>query len=342
MSRGLTALCLLPLFAGLCFAQRLPGASLSQRAGTSFAGPATRIASWTASKVQHVYGLPDSKPKTDGVLTVDSDGLTFTSKASRYTVLWPSIIAVNDGRESVELFGTTGTIVRMMIPDGGGLAAASVMHHKVYYLTVEFHDRRGAYHAVVFSLPGSDAARVVKNYVEAVPAARDDPPAETLPEQAAAPSCPVSEHSVPGVLVAEPDWSRADVPAAYRALVYEHIIDRMQHVKGVEHVYRTGMREASGTCPRYIVTLSLVSFRPGSQVKRATMGPIGFFVGTTEMAFSARIADASGDLNATEQFRVTMRGESHSMNVADGVARKVAKFYASSIEQYEKSKPTGR
>jgi hypothetical protein len=60
----------------------------------------------------------------------------------------------------------------MMIPDGGGLAAAAVMHHRVYDLTVEFHDSRGAYHAAVFVLPGSDATRVLNSYTKSVSPAK--------------------------------------------------------------------------------------------------------------------------------------------------------------------------
>jgi hypothetical protein len=60
---------------------------------------------------------------------------------------------ISSGNERVERWGTTGRIVRMAIPNGGGLAAAAVMHHKVNELTVEFHDARGAYHGTVFFLP---------------------------------------------------------------------------------------------------------------------------------------------------------------------------------------------
>jgi hypothetical protein len=131
------------------------------------------------------------------------------------------------------------------------------------------------------------------------------------------------------------------VPAAYRALVYEHIVDRMQHVEGAGHVYRVGERNSPAACPKYTVTISVVSFKPGSQVKRATLGPIGFFAGTTQMDFMAKITDAPGSLDATDQFKTTMRGESQSQGVADGVAKKLAKYYASSVEQYERSRPAG-
>jgi hypothetical protein len=334
------ALSFLLLFAGLCVAQGLQNAPLSQRTDSPSASPTLHVASWTATKVEHAYGLPESKPKTKGQLTIDNTGLTFVSSSVQYAIPWTSTIAVSNGSERVELFGTTGAFVRMMIPDGGGLAAAAVMHHRVYDLTVEFHDSRGSYHAAVFELPGSDATRVLNSYTQAVPPAKYDPPVANL-SAAAPPTCSGNTDSSRTVLVEAPTWGQSEVPAAYRALVYEHIVDRMQHVVGAGHVYRVGEHNSLAACPEYTVNISVVSFKPGSQVKRATLGPIGFFAGTTQMDFRAKITDASGNLNATDQFKTTMRGESQSQGVADGVAKKLAKYYASSVKQYEKSRPAG-
>ncbi|GGH17199.1 hypothetical protein GCM10011586_39570 [Silvibacterium dinghuense] len=228
----------------------------------------------------------------------------------------------------------------MMIPNGGGLAAAGVMHHKVYELTVEFHDARGAYHAAVFLLPGGDATRVLDSYTQAVPAARHEAAgtdAVSTPTSQDSSLCGSTDSH--NVLVAAPVWSQAEVPAAYRALVYEHIVDRLQRVEGVGHVYRAGERSTMSACPRYTVAISVVSFKPGSQVIRAATGPIGFFAGTTQMIFNVQITDGAGGLHANEQIKASARGESESRNVADAVAKKLAKSYATSIKQYEKSKP---
>jgi hypothetical protein len=338
MHLKLTALSFLPLFASLCIAQGIQDAPLSQRLGNPLHTPAIHITSWSAPNVQHVYGLPETKAKAKGTLTINDAGLTFVSNSGRNTIPWSSTVAVSNGSERVEMFGATGTIMRMMIPDGGGLAAASVMHHRVYNLTVEFHDPRGAYHAAVFALPGSDAPRVLDSYKQAVPPAKDNLSTAGLPQTSTAPACGAKADLSRSVLIAEPNWSGADVPAAYRALVYEHIVNRMQNVKEVGHVYRTELGSPPAACPQHTVTISVVSFKPGSQVKRATMGPIGFFAGTTQMAVRANITDASGRLNVTDQIKVTVRGESQSQNLADGVATKLAKYYASSIKQYEKNR----
>jgi len=312
MTHFIKALMLLPLHVAFCSAQ----------------------SAYNAPKVQHAYGLPEAKLKEKGTLTVDSEGLTFTGKSSRYIIPGPAIVAVSTGSERVELWGTTGRIVRMAIPNGGGLAAAGVMHHKINQLTVEFHDARGAYHGAVFYLPGEDAARILESYSRIAPSHSGTANESETP----APVCQNSSVSPHNVLVAAPDWNQAEVPAAYRALVYEHVVDRLRRVDGIGHVYREGEIDYQDACPQYTVRISIVSFKRGNQVKRATMGPIGFFAGTTQMTFNASITGASGQLNVTEQVKATVRGESESKNVADGAAKKLAKRYAAALKQLETTK----
>jgi hypothetical protein len=292
-----TALSFLPLFAGICMAQGLQDAPLSQRMNTSSTNLANHIPSWTASKVQHAYGLPEAKPKAKGTLTISNSGLTFISKSGQYAIPWLSTVAVSNGSERVELWGTTGRIVRMMIPDGGGFAAAGVRQ--------------------------ASAADI-------------DPGLEKNPEPTTV-TCSDDPNATRNVRIAAPTWNQTDVPAAYRALIYEHIVDRMRRVPGVSHVYRAGERRQQATCPQVAVAISVVSFKPGSQVRRAAMGPVGFFASTTQMVFSANITDASGKLIATREIKATVRGESESKKVAEGVANKLARYYDSSVKQYEKS-----
>src|SRR6266704_1993213 len=118
-------------------------------------------AMWSSQNVQHAYGLPQAKPNDKGTLTVTSEGVSFTGKAERFTIQRPSVIAVSAGNQRVELWGMKGRLLRMAIPDGGGLAAAGVMQHRVDTLTVEFSDSKGGYHGAVFLLPANEAERAV-------------------------------------------------------------------------------------------------------------------------------------------------------------------------------------
>jgi len=296
-------------------------------------GETPQAGTWTSTNVQHTYGLPDTKPKQKGKLTVNADGLTFTGKSSAYTIPRSSIIAVSSGNERVELWGMKGRILRMAIPNGGGLAAAGVMHHKVNMLTVEFNDVRAGYHGAVFYLSASDAERILASFSQMPPTHHEAPATlQETPVQA----CLNSAVNPRSVLVAAPVWDHTEVPAAYRALVYEHIMDRMQSLDGIGHVYREGEDNRQYGCPERAIRISIASFKQGSQVKRAVMGPVGFFVGTTQMSFNANITDVSGQLNVTEQLKATVRGESESKNVADSVAKKLAKRYSVAVKNFEK------
>jgi hypothetical protein len=287
---------------------------------------------WQSTRVEHAYGLPDTQKNEKGTLTVDADGLTFTAKSGRASIPRSSIFAVSAGNQRVELWGMTGCLLRMAIPDGGGLAAAGVMHHRVDMLSVEFNDSRGGYHGAVFYLPANEAEAALQSFSQ-MPAVHREA------VNAACHGGPV----VPGsVLVAAPDWDPVQVPAAYRVLVYEHLIDRLQRLQGVGHIYRAGESGAQTGCPQYTIHISIAGFAQGSQVKRAVMGPVGMFVGTTQMIFEATFTDASGRLSAQEQIKAAVRGESESTNVADGIAKAIAKHYVSAKKECEKTRVEGR
>ncbi|WP_263373795.1 hypothetical protein [Granulicella aggregans] len=300
-------------------------------------------ASWTSTHVQHVYGFPDAKPNKKGALTLNADTLTFSAKSGTTSIPRSSLTAASAGNQRVEMWGVGGRILRMTIPDGGGLAAAAFMHHRVDLLTVEFKDAHGGAHSAVFLLPAKQAEIALSGF--ALPAARpaasfasQQPPAQksALALVAAETACGTSVERN-SVLISEPDWGRTEVPAAYRALVYEHIVDRFRKTKDVGRVYREG--EQGAGCPQYIVHIAIAAFRQGSSVKRATLGPIGFFVGTTQMKFDAAFTRASGSVIGTEEIKATIRGESESTNVADHFAKALAKRYAAALERSWKLAP---
>ncbi len=289
-------------------------------------------AAWQSSGVQHAYGLPEMKKNENGTLTLNADGLTFAAKSAKSSIQSSSMLAVSAGNQRVELWGMKGRLLRMAIPDGGGLAAAGFMHHRVDMLTVEFSDSRGGYHGAVFYLPANEAERALQSFAQMTPAARE----------VSGSGCHGALVEPGSVLVSAPTWDEVEVPAAYRALVYEHVVDRLQRVQGVSHVYRDGEVNATSACPQYAVHISIASFSQGSQVKRAVMGPVGMFVGTTQMTFDAAFTDASGRWKTHDQVKATVRGESESTNVADSVAKTIAKHYASAKKEYERASVEGR
>lgn len=279
----------------------------------------SQIVEWNSANVQHIYGLPDAKPKDRGALSVSSAGLSFTGKANSSVIPLRSIIAVGAGNERVELWGMKGRILRMAMPHEGGLVAAAFMHHRVDMLTVEFNDSKGGYHGAVFFVPAKEADDALLFFANL----------PTTHHESMNSVCESGSVKPRTVLVPAPNWDQVEVPAAYRALVYEHLVERLLRSKGSDRVYRDGENDPQQGCPQYTIRLSITGFKAGSQVQRAWTGPVGMFAGTTQMVFDAAITDASGKLDIDEQTKATIRGESESINVADGVARKLTKQFAS-------------
>jgi hypothetical protein len=282
---------------------------------------------WQSTKAEHVYGFPEIKHNKKGTLTLSADALTFTAKSGNASVLRSSVTAVSAGNQRVEIWGSTGRLLRMMIPDGGGDAAAAIMHHRVDLLTVEFNGSKGGNHSAVFFLPAKEAEHALQNFALA-------PAAHRQVSDANCQNAPIEPKSI---LVSFPDWDNAEVPAAYRALVYEHVVDRLQQAKDVGHVYRDGEDDGNSPCPQYTVHISIVTFKEGDSVTRAALGSIGEFVGTTQMKFDVTITDTSGKLNIRKQITATMRGETESTDVADRVAKTVAKHYVAVLNRAGKS-----
>jgi hypothetical protein len=141
-------------------------------------------------------------------------------------------------------------------------------------------------------------------------------------------NCGTSPIDPSSVLSETPNWENAEVPAAYRALVYEHIVDRLRDTKQVGHVYRAGERAHNGLCPQYTIRITLEKYKRGNQVVRAATGPIGMFTSPTQMTLAVVYSDSATGLSKTEEIKASVRTEAESTSVADAIAKKLAKQYS--------------
>lgn len=278
--------------------------------------PIPAAPSKSSMEAQHIYGLPEASAKARGALRLTATELIFSSNSGSSTVPLASVRAVSAGNQRVELWGTKGRVFRMLIPNGGGLAAAGFMHHKIDTLTVEFLDKRGGYHGAVFALPANQAQGILDQFGK-LPAAESRRPASFTCEQG------ISHPRT--IRVTAPVSDQEDLPSAYRMLVYEHLVDRLQKSKKFDFVYREGESDTDRRCAQYAVELSLTGFKQGSQVKRATMGPVGMFVGATQMDFDVKVSDAQGNIALRQQGKASVHTESESITVTDRVAKKLSK-----------------
>lgn len=280
---------------------------------------------WSSTHAVHVLGMPDVKAKENGTLTITPRQLKFTGRSASSAIDLPSIVAISAGNERVELWGVKGRLLRMAVPYGGGAAFATFMHHQRDMLTVEFVDSVGRYHGAVFYLPGNEAAQALRNIT---------PPTDTRHDVSNVP-CSTARVEPNSILVKQPAFGQIDFPVAYRVLAYEQIMERMRQVPETE-VDRDGVTDGRENCSEYTMRLYLTAFKPGSQVKRASMGPVGFFVGVTQITMDVEITDGKGTTLVHDQIKATQRGESESMNVIGKLAQQIVKKWAKAQRQLQK------
>jgi hypothetical protein len=310
----------------LCVSTTLTAESLHALASVppSQANPVGGL--WTAPQAEHIDGFPDIKPHKKGTLTLNADDLTFTGKSGPTAIPRNSITAVSAGNERVEIGGLTGRLVRMAIPNGGGVAVSAVAHHRIDMLTVEFSDNRGGAHSAIFFLGANKATQAIQAFA-LVPHG---------PQTIVPTSCQSGLTEPGSLLLSIPDWKNAQVPAVYQGLVYEHLIERFRTAKSLTRVYREGESLPEGLCPQYTLHLTVTSFKEGSSVKRAMLGPVGMFVGTTQMIFNAELKDRTGKMNINEPIKATIRSETESTAVADSIAKALKKKYEKAVKADEK------
>lgn len=222
----------------------LPG---SVHAALSVSRSPIQSSGWSSTHAVHVLGMPEIKAKENGTLTITPQRFTFSAKSASSTIDLPSIVAISAGNERVELWGMKGRLMRMAVPYGGGAAFATFMHHQRDMLTVEFVDSQGGYRGSVFFLPGNEAEQALRNITPSAVAPREGP---SVP-------CAVTGVKPNSILVKQPTFGQTDFPAAYRVLVYEHIVERLRKVPGIE-VQRDGQEN----CSQYTMQLSMTAFRP--------------------------------------------------------------------------------
>ena len=282
---------------------------------------------WKSSHAQHVYGLPDVTPGQQGTLSIDAQGVSFTGKSDSSSVQWHSIIAFNAASESVELWGDKGRLLRLLIPFSGGLAIAAFSHHRVDDLTVEFRDSKGGYHGAVFRLPSGEAPHALARSVQIV---------DSHPESQ---DIGCERRSVQsGSVFLRISHETNDVPPAYRALLYEHLVDRLRRLRGMQAIYREGQQMEQGNCPQFEVHLAIAGFRSGNQVLRASTGPIGMFISPTKLTTDVTFSDLSTGQSTHRKINSTVRDDSESWSVADKAAKSLAKHFSSASRMM--TKPT--
>jgi hypothetical protein len=271
-------------------------------------------ASWRSDSVVYVAGLADIKPEAKGSLSLTPDALDFVTKASHGEIPFDRITAVFIGDERVATGGAAGRVARLL-PYGVGPVMAVVSNKKEDLLTIEYLDRNGGHHGAVFEVPKTQAVLAQQQLVSRIVAI---PVTE---------SHPCSGLGLPDAILVEPIAATdVELPAEYRVLLYEQLVDQLRVSNGAGTVYRTG--DTAAPCAAKKLQLTVTAFKKGNEAVRAATGPVGFFVGTTSVGFHVSVVDGSGTVLFERSLKENKHGDGDSLSVARDLAKSVSKRLA--------------
>ncbi len=272
---------------------------------------------WRSTQAKYRIGLPGVKPKASGTLTLSPTELVFTTLNGRASIERGQIFAVTVGGEWKETGGIGAWVTRTALPFGGGAILATVTQAQVDLLTVEFRDEHGSYHGAVFILPQTEAVHFQEKYGSLAPEKRVERPKSP---------CVWDRERPSSIKVATIDSTELPVPEEYKVLVYEQLIRRLQEKSGYETIYREGDTSAAAACPERVIQVKLTAFNKGNAVLRASTGPVGVFVGVTSLQVAhLELSDPMGKKLTDEDLKASERGDSDSLDVADEIAKSVAR-----------------
>jgi hypothetical protein len=194
----------------------------------------------------------------------------------------------------------------------------AVSQKSVDLLTVEYRDVHEGYHAAVFMLPTKQAAEIQQETQQKILA-------ETTPLPMVQPVvCRDAGGTPNSVLLAPVDVTGMELPAEYRALFYEQLMEDLQRTHPSDTWFRAGDTSAGSGCAALTLRITLVGFKRGIR-HRASTWPLGNFVGTTKISFAAELKDQSGKVIWAANLKKSNRGDSDSLNVTHDMAKTISK-----------------
>jgi len=269
----------------------------------------------TGYDVTQIMGLPDAKPNIKGRLDLSDTELLFTNPDFKAEIPFTRITSVSIGTERIETGGTTGLIMRKVIPYGGGMALATVTQKSADLLTIEYLDLEGRDHGVVFFVPKSSAK-----------ALSDHMSPELSHATPLVPRACVEGPSSPTSVIVEPIASGGlELPAEYRVLLYEGLVTELRDSKTALTYNRASSFDSAPSCSGMKLKITVTDFNKGNRALRASTGPIGLFVGKTSISFHVELTGADGRSVLSEDMTSSKRMDTESLGVAKSAAKAVSR-----------------
>jgi len=291
---------------------------------------------WRVSGVRHLIGLPEVKPNAVGNLWITKKGIRFESESGEAFVESGRILRVSTGEEQLVKGGVFGRFLRNGVPAGGGLglalagivhaftvippavglAASAVMQGSEDIVTVEFLDPRDGYHGAVFTMPRHATEEIPQEVLAARSTGTVDSRVESCNGMSAQPT---------SLTLLPIETEGSEVPAEYRVLVYERLLERLRTAQSRWQVHRAGTGERRNACGGLTLTMTMKDFRKGNASERALLGPVGLFVGTTGLSYRMVLRDSGGASILEEQSRAVVRGDRESLDLSQAIAKTIQK-----------------
>ena len=192
-------------------------------------------------------------------------------------------------------------------------------------LTVEYLDPYDGYHGVVFMMPWHAAEEIKRQFAGGVVPPKIDQPKNGCPAVNTYP------HSITMLPVSS---QGAEIPDEYRVLTYEHLFDALQRKVSGWQVRRLGDPNDLAGCGEWKLAITVQAFHKGNAAERSLIGPLGQFVGTTNLSCRVVLNNGRGDSLLDEEVKAAIRGDRESLDLGDVVSklitRKIRKVVARS------------
>ncbi len=289
--------------------------------------------------VHHLTGIPDTKPGS-GKLWISTQGIGFETGGNTKWIHADWILKTSLGDERylpggefarylrtgfagsdnplVEAAAASGFFA--VIPFGALLEVTALNRLEEDILTVEFLDPKDGYHTAVFTLPGRHDHKALSRLL---PPANPELEDEFRLTQSAAANCEAGSAKPASITLQPLQNEGSELPAEYRALIYERVFRKLRKSEPNLEVLRKGSSHPSSNCNGWNLNIAAGSFHKGDAVGRALLGPAGLFVGTTSLQYQLQITNNHGDSILDAPARTVVRGDRESLDLTKSLAASV-------------------
>lgn len=277
---------------------------------------------------RYLIGFDNVKRNSTGELTIADGALQFQAGQTNFRICIASIEDIAVGRETTQSGGKAGTVAKtaaIAAPYDSGAGLSILLRTNVDILTVSSRDSNGSLHDLILALPKGQA-EIQRAQLLALGAHVTAPSRQDLMENGPAaskvPTANRQKFGASAVQIEPPDGADVQIPAEFRAAVYEFLVNRVRESGAFHQVFRSGDRAAAGVPDLVTLRIRVDKFKQGSQMTRE----ITTVLGATKLDVSASVIDRSGHvvLNGHVHGKVRFFGE--NLGVTDDLAKRIAKL----------------